>query len=94
MDVDKCIPQDVIIDTGAVSVMLSTKFAKVVCVNFSTLNLGPEFVIAEGKVVAATRARCTTFPSVVGTPPLRTTPFCHYCSSSSYPYPIVRSHCP
>ena len=53
MDVDKCIPQDVIIDTGAVSVMLSTKFSKVVDVNFSTLNLGPEFVTAKGKVVVA-----------------------------------------
>ena len=53
MDVDKCIPQDVIIDTGAINVMLSTKFANVVCVNFSTLNLGPKFVTAEGKVVAA-----------------------------------------
>ena len=53
MDVDKCIPQDVIIDTSALSVMLNTKFAKAVGVNFSTLNLGPEFVTAKGKVVAS-----------------------------------------
>ena len=53
MDVDKYIPQDVIIDTGAIKVMLNTKFSKAVGVDFSTLNLGPECVTLEGKVVAA-----------------------------------------
>ena len=53
LNVNKCIPHEVIIDTGAVNVILSTKFAKAVDVNFSTLTPGPEFVTAEGKVVAA-----------------------------------------
>ena len=40
LNVNKCIPH-VIIDTGAVSVMPSTKFAKAVGINFSTLTPGP-----------------------------------------------------
>ena len=53
LNVNKCIPHEVIIDTGAVNVMLSTNFAKAVGINFSTLTPGPEYVTAEGKVVAA-----------------------------------------
>ena len=53
LNVNKCIPHDVIIDTGPVSVMLIAKFAKAVGINFSTLTPGPEYVTAEGKVVAA-----------------------------------------
>ena len=43
LDADKCVLQDIIIDT-AVIVMLSFKLSKAVGVNFSTLNLGPKFV--------------------------------------------------
>ena len=42
LNVNKCIPHEAIIDTGGVSVMLSTKFASwQVGVNFSTLTPHP-----------------------------------------------------
>ena len=53
LNVNKCIPHEVIIDTRTVIVMLTTKFAKALGVNFSTLTPGPDFVTAEGKEGAA-----------------------------------------
>ena len=53
LDVNNCIPQQVIIDTGAVCVMMSKRYAKAVGVNLSTLKRGIEFITADGALASS-----------------------------------------
>ena len=51
--VNNCIPQHVIIDTGAVCVMMSKRYAVAVGVNISTLVRGIEFITAHGALATS-----------------------------------------
>ena len=53
LDVNNCIPQQVIIDTGAVCVMMSKWYAVAVGVNISTLVRGIEFITADGALATS-----------------------------------------
>ena len=50
LDVNNCIHQHIIIDTGATCVMMSKRYAVAVGTNLSTLVAGIEFVTADGAV--------------------------------------------
>ena len=58
--VNKCIPQQGIIDTGAVCVIMSKRYAVAVGVNISTLVRGIEFITADGAL--ATSLGTTSHP--------------------------------
>ena len=60
LDVNNCIPQQIIIDTGAVCVMMSKQYAVAVGVNLATLVRGIEFITADGAL--ATSLRTTPHP--------------------------------
>ena len=53
LDVNNCIPQPVIIDTGAVCVMMSKRYAVAVGVNISTLVRGIEFITVDGALATS-----------------------------------------
>ena len=53
LDVNNYIPQQVIIDTGAVCVMMSKRYAVVVGVNISTLVRGIELITADGAIATS-----------------------------------------
>ena len=53
LDVNNCIPQQVIIDTGAVGVMMSKIYAVAVGVNIPTLVRGIEFITADGALATS-----------------------------------------
>ena len=53
LDVNNCIPQQVIIDTGEVCVMMSKRYAAAVGVNVSTLVRGIEFITADGALASS-----------------------------------------
>ena len=55
LDVNNCIPQQVIIDTGAVCVMMSKRYAVAVGVNISNLVQGIEFITADGALATSLR---------------------------------------
>ena len=60
LDVNKFIPHQVIIDTGAVCVMMSKRYAVAVGINISTLVRGIEFITADGAL--ATSLGTTSHP--------------------------------
>ena len=53
LDVNNCIPQQIIIDTGAVCVMMSRRYAVAVGVNLATLVRGIEFITADGALATS-----------------------------------------
>ena len=53
LDVNNCIPQQVIINTGAVCVMMSKRYAVAVGVNVSALVRGIEFITADGALASS-----------------------------------------
>ena len=53
LDVNNCIPQQVIIDTGAVCVMMRKRYAVAVRVNVSALVRGIEFITADGALASS-----------------------------------------
>ena len=53
LDVNNCIPQQVIVDTEAVCVMMSKRYAVAVGVNLSTLVRGIEFITADGALATS-----------------------------------------
>ena len=59
LDMNNCIPHQVIIDTGEVCIMMSKRYAAVVGINISTLVRGIEFITADGAL--ATSLGTTSF---------------------------------
>ena len=53
LDVKNCIPQQIIIDTGAVCNMMSKRYAVAVGVNISALVRGIEFITADGALATS-----------------------------------------
>ena len=53
LDVNKCIPQQVIVDTGAVCVMMSKRYAVAIGVNLATLVRDIEFITADGALATS-----------------------------------------